>query len=687
MGTAQLLLLLLACLHCPLAAAVAPPPFSFSFDFTNTSSYRQDDLKFEGNATVHGNLVDLTCNSFGKDSKDCVGRVSYAHRVPFYDNLTGEVASFQTRFTFVIMLDNNTMNYKGDGMAFFLAYYPSTMPATSGGGNLGLMSQVDGKRTTFGKDQFIAVEFDTYNNSYDPSTTFDHIGIDINSVMDSVNTTRLPNFSLNGSMTATVTFDNTSRMLIADLRFDDNDNYRPVQVSTQLPHPVTTLLPDQVAVGFSAATGSGMELHQLLSWSFNSTLAPPRKDHDKKAAVVGWLIGGAMALLVLWCIISYFKWTRSTSQNFLAPSGGARQLEYRVLAAATDDFSEERVIGQGAFGVVYRGTFFKVPSSGAPSRESDGPSSTESCASSNSSSKESTDDIEVAVKKIKNGTKGGDFLAEMNTISEAKHKNLVKLKGWCCRENNRNLLDFMCWCCREKKDAELFLVYELVPNGNLYYHLSESEQVIAWPTRYQIVKDIGSALVYLHHECEPYILHRDIKPGNILLDNKFNAKLADFGLSRIGNQDNMTLMTTAIGTEGYIDPECRKDGKVKFYPKSDVYSFGIVLLDIVCTGKSRERVWELYIRGKVMEATDGRLHGGDDLDRRQMKSVAVLGLWCSLPDGAKRPTVRKAMEVLERDESLPDLNYRVNTSVPSASGHQHIDTSSSDQQAFMSDES
>ncbi|CDJ26608.1 unnamed protein product [Triticum aestivum] len=493
------------CIHINLdRGEVAPPPFSFSFDFTNTSSYRQDDLKFEGNATVHGNLVDLTCNSFGKDSKDCVGRVSYAHRVPFYDNLTGEVASFQTRFTFVIMLDNNTMNYKGDGMAFFLAYYPSTMPATSGGGNLGLMSQVDGKRTTFGKDQFIAVEFDTYNNSYDPSTTFDHIGIDINSVMDSVNTTRLPNFSLNGSMTATVTFDNTSRMLIADLRFDDNDNYRPVQVSTQLPHPVTTLLPDQVAVGFSAATGSGMELHQLLSWSFNSTLAPPRKDHDKKAAVVGWLIGGAMALLVLW---------------------------------------------------------------------------------------------------------------------------------------------------------------------------------------YQIVKDIGSALVYLHHECEPYILHRDIKPGNILLDNKFNAKLADFGLSRIGNQDNMTLMTTAIGTEGYIDPECRKDGKVKFYPKSDVYSFGIVLLDIVCTGKSRERVWELYIRGKVMEATDGRLHGGDDLDRRQMKSVAVLGLWCSLPDGAKRPTVRKAMEVLERDESLPDLNYRVNTSVPSASGHQHIDTSSSDQQAFMSDES
>lgn len=215
---------------------------------------------------------------------------------------------------------------------------------------------------------------------------------------------------------------------------------------------------------------------------------------DMKAAVVGGSIGGVVSLvLVLWCIISCFKRTRTTSHDFVARTRGVRRFEYRVLAAATDDFSEERVIGQGAFGVVYRGTFSKGSSSsgaGPPSssREHDDPSSTESSVSSNSSSKESADGSEVAVKKILKETRGGnmDFFAEMNTINEAKHRNLVKLKGWCCRENNGNLVDFMCWCCGKEEDDELFLVYELVPNGNLHYHLSESKQVIPWPTRYYI---------------------------------------------------------------------------------------------------------------------------------------------------------------------------------------------------------
>ncbi|XP_044971271.1 L-type lectin-domain containing receptor kinase IX.1-like isoform X2 [Hordeum vulgare subsp. vulgare] len=678
----------------PLPAAVASP-FSFSFDFTNASTYRMEDLEFEGSAsaTVQDHLldhhVDVTCSSYGKDPTHCTGRVSYAHPVPFYDNTTGELASFQTRFTFAIVVYSSIM--KGDGMAFFLACYPSKLSPNSRGGNLGLINSGDdgNNKAAFGDERFVAVEFDTFQNPWDSNG--DHIGIDINSVT-SVNATILPpRSSLNGTMTATVTFDNTTRMLVAELQLDDDDkrNLRHVQVSFQLTNQLNTLLPPQVAVGFSAATGSAMELHRILSWSFNSSLAPPRKDHDMRAAIVGGSIGGAVALVVVvWCIISCFKWTRTTSHDFVARTGGARRFEYSVLAAATDDFSEERVIGQGAFGVVYRGTFTcKGWSSGLPSRERDDPSSTESSVSSNSSSKEPGDGSEVAVKKILKETRGGnlDFFAEMNTISEAKHKNLVKLKGWCCRENNTNLLDFMCWCCRKEEDNELFLVYELVPNGNLHYHLHESEQVITWPTRYQIVKGIGSALVYLHHECDPYILHRDIKPGNILLDNNFNAKLADFELSRVGNQDNATMMTLAQGTEGYIDPECRKDGKVKFYPRSDVYSFGIVLLDIVCTRKSREQVWELYKGGKVIEATDERLHG-DDFDRwqTQMQRVAVLGLWCSLLDGAKRPTIQKAMEFLERDEPLPNLNYAVNTWLPSAH-HDAYTSHCSDEQTLLSD--
>jgi serine/threonine protein kinase len=174
--------------------------------------------------------------------------------------------------------------------------------------------------------------------------------------------------------------------------------------------------------------------------------------------------------------------------------------------------------------------------------------------------------------------------------------------------------------------------------------------------RYKIVKDIGRALRYFHHECDPYILHRDIKPCNILLDKAFNAKLADFGLSRIANEDNETLRITAEGTVGYMDPQCMGNGKVRFNRRSDVYSFGIVLLEIACTNLTREQVCDLYTRGAAgaMEAADARLNG--EFDRMQMERVVVLGLSCSCPVGAQRSTMEEAMDVLEHDAPLPDLN-------------------------------
>jgi hypothetical protein len=192
--------------------------------------------------------------------------MSYNHPVPFYDTRTREVASFSTRFNFVIKVFNQS--FAADGMAFFLSSFPSVLPPDSGGSTLGLHGG-DGMNAK-GTDRIIAVEFDKFRNYYDPSP--DHIAIDINTVKASANTTALPNFSLNGAMTATITFNSTTRMLLATLQFDDNPSLDPVQVSTELPDPVTDLLPPEVAVGFSAATGRYFELHRIISWSFNSTL-------------------------------------------------------------------------------------------------------------------------------------------------------------------------------------------------------------------------------------------------------------------------------------------------------------------------------------------------------------------------------------------------------------------------------
>lgn len=279
----QLLLLLLLLLSISLdvshliaeAAAAAKPPVSFSFNFSDPSTYSLDDLLFEGDAAKpKDGLVNLTagrsCNPYCP-----AGRMSYAHPVQLYDDTAGGekvvVASFSTRFTFTIGPINDGI--RADGLAFFMASYPSKLPANSFGSSLGLIA--GGTTTAFGSDRFIAVEFDTFNNTFDPQPekSIDHVGIDINSV-SSLNTTILPNFSLNGTMTAHIEFNGTTRMLVASLLLAGRPwSAAPdYQVSLRLPDPITSLLLPQVAVGFTASTAQYKELNQIMLWSFNSTL-------------------------------------------------------------------------------------------------------------------------------------------------------------------------------------------------------------------------------------------------------------------------------------------------------------------------------------------------------------------------------------------------------------------------------
>nr|CAB3453157.1 unnamed protein product [Digitaria exilis] len=352
---------------------------SFDFDFSNASTFILTDLKTEGDAAFHGSLFDLTANSYSAGITFSVGRVAYAHPVQLRDNATGKANSFTTAFSFAISVTD--ANNKGDGMAFFLGNYPSALPPNSQGGALGLCTAGFCANKTAGAERFVAVEFDTFNNTWDPNMTYDHLGIDVNSIV-SVSNVSLPSFSLNGNMSARVDYNGTTGVLNAELQFGP----RPMFYGATPTYNVTakvdlaSVLPEQVAIGFSAATGSSIELHQLLSWSFSlitpgnssttSTVAASSSSRTGLKVALG--ITSAVSLLLCIAILGLLRALRRQHLAFgeiqlesearsklmdeeFEKGSGPKRFDYGQLAAATRDFSDEEKLGEGGFGAIVLG--------------------------------------------------------------------------------------------------------------------------------------------------------------------------------------------------------------------------------------------------------------------------------------------------------------------------------------------
>jgi len=235
----------------------------------------------------------------------------------------------------------------------------------------------------------------------------------------------------------------------------------------------------------------------------------------------------------------------SGSHGQMLPSPGMPSLgfskssfSYDELAAATGGFSSANVLGQGGFGYVYKGV---LAGSGK----------------------------EVAVKQLKAGSGQGEreFQAEVEIISRVHHRHLVTLVGYCIAGSSQRLL-----------------VYEFVPNNTLEHHLHGKGglPVMEWTTRLRIAIGAAKGLAYLHEECDPRIIHRDIKSANILLDDDFEAMVADFGLAKLTSVNHTHVSTRVMGTFGYLAPEYASSGKLT--EKSDVFSYGVMLLELL-TGR------------------------------------------------------------------------------------------------------
>lgn len=195
-------------------------------------------------------------------------------------------------------------------------------------------------------------------------------------------------------------------------------------------------------------------------------------------------------------------------------------------------------------------------------------------------------------------------------------------------------------------------------NGSLDRFIGK--EFIDWKIRYKILTGLASALLYLHEECDNPVVHRDVKPNNVMLDSDFNAHLGDFGLARL-LQNDACATTMLAGTPGYLAPEVGFSGKAT--PESDVYSFGMVVLEVVCGRRSKgifeenslvDYVWSLYGRNALLECVDQLLER--KFDEENVKRTLIVGLACLHPDCMLRPKIRKVVQIfLNPNEPLIDL--------------------------------
>uniref|UniRef100_A0A0E0KQI0 Receptor-like serine/threonine-protein kinase n=1 Tax=Oryza punctata TaxID=4537 RepID=A0A0E0KQI0_ORYPU len=288
---------------------------------------------------------------------------------------------------------------------------------------------------------------------------------------------------------------------------------------------------------------------------------------------------------------------------------GVVPFRYSDLQRATKNFSEK--IGAGGFGSVFKGLL-----------------------------NESTP---IAVKRLDSYCQvEKQFRAEVSSIGVIHHTNLVKLIGFSCKGDER------------------LLVYEYMSNGSLDTHLFRSNNIgtLNWSTRYQIALGVARGLAYLHESCRDCIIHCDIKPQNILLDDSFVPKIADFGMAKLLGRDFSRVLTTTRGTIGYLAPEWISG--VAITPKIDVYSYGMVLLEIISGKMNSHResnsctdhivyfpveVAYKLLEGDVLSLVDDKLNG--DVSVEEVERACKLACWCIQDNELDRPTMGKVVQILE----------------------------------------
>ncbi|XP_057805469.1 L-type lectin-domain containing receptor kinase VIII.1-like [Salvia miltiorrhiza] len=627
------------------------------FDFGTLTFSR---VKLLGEAHWTNGSVRLT-RDLGVPSSGA-GRLIYANPIRFRQPGSQLTASFSTFFSFSI--HNINPSSIGGGLAFVIS--PDGDSVGDADGFLGIMTDAGEPSGV------VAVEFDTLMDVEFKDINGNHAGLDVNSM---VSTRSADLESVGVELTSGdlinswVDYSGSTRSVKVYVSLS---NVKPKEAVISAELDLGELMPsDSVFVGFSGSTQGSTEVHTIEWWSFRSSFeddpshdpaapppenpspppefplmpetsipAPPSaapaaevhnsttakatgKCHNSlcksgRGAVAGVATAGAFflafcAIAFIWAYNKKFKKEKKT-ENFASDViKMPKEFSYKDLKLATKGFDSDRIIGNGAFGTVYKGI---LAVSG---------------------------DV-VAVKRCSHTGQGKtEFLSELSIIGTLRHRNLVRLQGW----------------CHEK--GEILLVYDLMSNGSLDKALFESRFVLTWPNRHKILIGVASALAYLHQECENQVIHRDIKSSNIMLDQGFNARLGDFGLARQVAHDKSPDATAAAGTMGYLAPEYLITGRAT--DKTDVFSYGAVALEVATGRRPIEKdsdgrggnlvewVWSLHQDGRLMDAVDPRLK--KEYDEDVVARVLRVGLACSHPDPIFRPSARGVVQMLVGDAEVP----------------------------------
>ncbi|XP_058090536.1 probable L-type lectin-domain containing receptor kinase S.5 [Magnolia sinica] len=358
---------------------------------------------------------------------------------------------------------------------------------------------------------------------------------------------------------------------------DTNHDHSSPLIS--LPIYLSQYLPEEVYVGFSGSTGNLTQLNCIISWNFTGQNIERRNGFR-----LIWILLVILLSICICCGFTCYLWWRrmriTNSQGSQATlnlesmlensTSGPHKFQFKELRSATANFYPNNKLGQGGFGPVYKGFLQKTSK-------------------------------EAAIKRVLKDSRQGEqeFIAEVMTISCLRHKNLVKLIGWCYER------------------GELLMVYEILPRGSLDKLLfsnvnSKPEEVIlSWDKRYKIICGVASALSYLHDGCERRVLHRDVKASNVMIDSEYNAQLGDFGLARMVQHEGKTHHSTnaIAGTPSYIAAKCFHTSKASV--ETDVYGFGVFSMEVVCGQRPSSNlwnrnthlvdwVWDLYSRRRVL---------------------------------------------------------------------------------------